>query len=242
MNVFSSAQATCNYMAGIYPNNVNYCNISENNASENHHGICLDSSSSNTIENNTASNFHTGIFLQFQSHYNTLMSNTANSNGCCGICLMYSRNNIITCNWVQNNTVRGFYLRYATSNNISYNNIIENGNYNTETGGWEWNFYNDQPDIVEAKHNYWGAGLNNSMIDASTYGRVKFYPFETKPVQCPLTPKPPAFTTTDAVIALQIAAGSRPPDPRWDVSGDDSFTSLDAMMILQAAGEGMKTG
>jgi hypothetical protein len=37
------------------------------------------------------------------------------------------------------------------------------------------------------------------------------------------------------VIALQIAAGSRPPDLRWDVNGDGSVTSLDALMILQAA-------
>jgi hypothetical protein len=44
------------------------------------------------------------------------------------------------------------------------------------------------------------------------------------------------ITTTDAVIALQIAAGSRPPDPRWDISGDGSVTSLDALMILWAAG------
>ena len=43
------------------------------------------------------------------------------------------------------------------------------------------------------------------------------------------------FTTTDAVIALQIAVGSRPPDLRWDVSGDKRVTSLDALTILQAA-------
>ena len=47
--------------------------------------------------------------------------------------------------------------------------------------------------------------------------------------------EPYVFTTTDAVIALQIAAGSRPPDLCWDVSGDGSVTSLDALMILQAA-------
>jgi hypothetical protein len=78
--------------------------------------------------------------------------------------------------------------------------------------------------------------MNNSMIDASTYGRVKFYPFETEPVPCAPTPEEPhTFTTADAVIALQIAAGSRPPDLRWDVSGDKRVTSLDALMILQAA-------
>ena len=54
-----------------------------------------------------------------------------------------------------------------------------------------------------------------------------------------ITVAPPAFTTADAVIALQIAVGSHPPDLRWDVSGDGSVTSLDALMILQAAGGGM---
>ncbi len=47
------------------------------------------------------------------------------------------------------------------------------------------------------------------------------------------------LTLTDAAIALQLAAGSRPCDPTTlaaaDVSGDGSVTSLDALMILQAA-------
>jgi len=55
---------------------------------------------------------------------------------------------------------------------------------------------------------------------------------------CPAVLKPPAFATADAVIALQIAAGSRPYDSGWDVSGDGNVTSLDALMILQAAGGG----
>jgi hypothetical protein len=47
------------------------------------------------------------------------------------------------------------------------------------------------------------------------------------------------FTAADATIALQIAVGSRPCDTTMlnaaDVSGDGSVTSLDALMILQAA-------
>jgi archaellum component FlaF (FlaF/FlaG flagellin family) len=44
------------------------------------------------------------------------------------------------------------------------------------------------------------------------------------------------ITTADAVIALQMAAGSRTPDLlRADVSGDGRVTSLDVLMILQAA-------
>jgi hypothetical protein len=46
------------------------------------------------------------------------------------------------------------------------------------------------------------------------------------------------LTPADAVIALQIAAGSHSFDPATlaaaDVSGDDRVTSLDALMILQA--------
>jgi hypothetical protein len=49
----------------------------------------------------------------------------------------------------------------------------------------------------------------------------------------------PAFT---AAIALEIAVGSRPPDLRWDVSGDGSVTSLDALMILQAAAGAASAG
>ena len=43
------------------------------------------------------------------------------------------------------------------------------------------------------------------------------------------------LTPTDAVIALEIATGSRPCDDAADVSGDGQVTSLDALMILQAA-------
>ena len=42
-------------------------------------------------------------------------------------------------------------------------------------------------------------------------------------------------STTDALIALRIAAGSREYDARWDISRDGQVTSLDALMILQAA-------
>jgi hypothetical protein len=43
------------------------------------------------------------------------------------------------------------------------------------------------------------------------------------------------LTPADAAIALEIAAGSRPFKDVADVSGDDRVTSLDALIILQAA-------
>ena len=212
-------------------------------ASNNAYGIYLYESSNNTLTSNTAnSNYQYGIYLQASSN-NTLTSNIISDNRY-GICLDNADNSNINCNWVQNNIWRGFCLHSgSTGNTIEDNNIIENGNYNTETGGWEWQFYIAPYQPVEAKHNYWGAGMNSSTIYVSIYdyeeggyGEVEFYPFETEPVPCAPTPEEPhTFTTTDVVIALQIAAGSRGYNSHWDVSGDNRVTSLDALMILQAA-------
>jgi len=47
-------------------------------------------------------------------------------------------------------------------------------------------------------------------------------------------------TATDAVIALEITAGSRPNDPAFDVDGDGVVTSLDALMIMQVAAGGIE--
>jgi len=237
----------------------NYCGIelyrssgntlTNNIAISNADGIHIYSSNDNVLTNNTASNNREGIKLDYSSN-NTIRNNIANSNDWIGVSIESSSNNDITCNCMQNNTDWGFYLHdRITDNNISCNNIIKNGNHNVTSDGWEWQFYNDQPDVVEAKNNYWGAGMNSSTIDASIYdddegmGKIEFYPFETEPVPCAPTPEGAhTFTTTDAVIALQVAAGSRPPDLRWDVSGDDSVTSLDALMILQAAAGDIEVG
>jgi parallel beta-helix repeat protein len=268
-NNLTNNTANKNHHSGIWlRSSSNYNVLTSNNASNNDYGIWLSSSSGNTLTSNNANfnNWRDGIILSSSSG-NTLTSNNASNNDYRGIWLSSSSgntltsnnasnndygiyldnadNNNITCNLMRTNTKRGFYLTGGrTGNNISYNNIIENGNYNTMSGGWEWQFYINQYQPVEAKHNYWGAGMNDSTIDESIYdddegmGKVEFYPFETEPVPCAPTPEePPAFTTTDAVIALQIAAGSRPPDLRWDVSGDGSVTSLDALMILQAAAD-----
>jgi parallel beta-helix repeat protein len=174
---------------------------------------------------------------------NTVINNTANSNDGSGIFLHSSSHNNISCNLVQSNADRAFSLcNGSTDNNISFNNIIENGNYNAATGGYEWQFGNDQGDDVDAINNWWGT-TDNDTISASIYdwnddsdrGNVAYLPRLDQPAPCAPTPELPAFTAADATIALEIAVGSRGYDSRWDVSGDNRVTSLDALMILQAA-------
>ena len=216
--------------------------LASNTANSNYYyGIRLDSSNNNTLASNTANSNNWGIWL-LGSNNNTLASNTALSNYF-GIRLDVSGDNGVTYNLLQNNTDCGIYLTSgSTGNTITWNSIVANGALQTD-GSYQYQFKNSQSDTVDAIDNFWGFGMNNSTIDASIYddeedgwGEVEFYPFETEPAQCAPTPEePPAFTTIDAVIALQIAAGSSPSDPRWDVNGDGSVTSLDALTILRAA-------
>ena len=189
---FTVQNATNVFKAGIYIGTcVEHCNISNNIATNNYYGIYLESSSNSTLTNNTAnSNIGYGIFL-----------NNADDNN-------------ITCNWVAHNDQRGFSLTHdsgdgSTGNNISYNNIMHNGEHQLD-GSYHWNFYNDQNDPVDAKHNYWVATTNET-IDPSIYdnedgkGEVTFYPFETIPPPC--APIPEAATIILFSMGLVVLAG-----------------------------------
>ena len=165
---FTATGATVSGEAGVRLGSRQHCNISENNCSGNHLGIWLSASSSNNMltGNNCSDNSKFGIHLPSSSN-NMLAGNTANSNNDYGICLDNADNNNITCNWVHNNTDAGFYLKSeSTGNTIERNNIIANGNYNDASGGWEWQFRNDQPDDVDTAGNWWGTS-NETRINAS---------------------------------------------------------------------------
>ncbi len=148
---------------------------------------------------------------------------------------------------MQNNTDAGFYLTSgSTGNKIERNNIIANGEYSDTSDGYEWQFMNNQSDDVSTAGNWWGTN-NTTRINASIYdwtydagcGNVTTNPRLDGAVPCAPTPGQHAFTTADAVIALEISVGTYPPDSRYDVSGDGNVTSLDALMILQASTTGL---
>ncbi|RJS72965.1 hypothetical protein CW714_03880, partial [Methanophagales archaeon] len=77
--------------AGICLDDVEFCNISNNNASNNGLGIVLKDSSNNTLMNNIVSNNWGGIYLE-ESNNNTLMNITMSNNYEIGIVLADSSN------------------------------------------------------------------------------------------------------------------------------------------------------
>ena len=201
------------------------------------YGICLSSSSNNTLTNNTAnSNCAAGIYLSSSSN-NTLTSNTANSNNRDGIRLAStSINNNIKENTVSDNTGYGMYLDWSGDNEIYHNNFVNNNKQAYDHSG-----FNSWDKGSSVGGNYWSdhACSGNPSDGTEPYtgidtnaGAVDTYPFEEPDGWATA---PPLFTAADAVIALQIAVGSREHDSRYDASGDGSVTSLDALMILQAA-------
>ncbi|RZB30841.1 MAG: hypothetical protein AEth_00795 [Candidatus Argoarchaeum ethanivorans] len=189
--------------------------LTSNNASSNNYGIRLDSSNYNNLLSNNAYNNSYGIY-PWSSSNNNLTENTANSNHY-GVYLRSSSNNSISCNLVYNNTEAGFYLiDGSTGNTIERNNIVENGAYNGTSGGWEWNFYNDQSDNVSAKYNWWGtvvpseiaASINEDTgsVDYSGYldGPSPCAPGYRQPAPIPAPIPAPAFSVIGLLALIGI--------------------------------------
>lgn len=187
---FNVSGATDSWTAGIYLHStVEHCNISYNSASGNYYGFWLNESSRNSISRSIA-----------------------NTNNNSGIYLYNASNNSITCNWLYNNTRAGFNLTGGSmDNNISHNNIVENGAFNT-SGGWEWQFYNNQTDPVTATYNWWGSNENDT-INASIYdwhrdnikGNVTVFPRLGKADPC--APIPELSTVILVGVGLMVLAG-----------------------------------
>ena len=212
-----------------------YSIITNNIVTSNGGGIYLSHLNNGVLKNNIVTSNSNGIYLSYSSN-NHITENIITSNSH-GICLgSASTNNNINENNISDNTMYGIYLDYTADNKIYHNNFINNNKQAYDHHGFnEW----DKGSIIGGNHWSDHSCSGNPSNGTEPYngidtnaGAVDNYPFEEPNGWVTV---PPLFTTTDAAIALQIAAGSRPPDPRWDVSGDGSVTSLDALMILRAA-------
>jgi parallel beta-helix repeat protein len=203
-------------------------------------GIYLVHSNNNTLTGNNASNNHCGILVEC-STYNRIQNTVANSNNWYGISLWSSNDNTLIDNGASNNSP-GIYLWSLCNNNtIFHNNLVNNtlANASDEGGVNQWdsgsagNYYSD----------YTGADNNTDGIGDTPYPIPGGSSVDRYPLMHPWTGDTPQkgdlngdnrITPADAAIALRIAA-SGGWDADADVSRDGSVTSLDALMILQAA-------
>jgi len=128
---FTVTGATNNWIVGIYLNNVEHCNISNNIAdSNNWAGIRLRASSNNTIANNTASSSTVEGILLRESANNRIENNTAINNSHNGIVLRESSsNNLIIGNNASLNSNSGIRIESNSQNNTITSNTASS-NYN----------------------------------------------------------------------------------------------------------------
>ncbi|MCK5176674.1 MAG: right-handed parallel beta-helix repeat-containing protein, partial [Candidatus Aenigmarchaeota archaeon] len=123
------------WIYGIYLYNADYCNIYNNDISNDYDGIRLHNSSNNTITNNSCySNNHCGILLLYSSSNNNISRNNCSYNHY-GIRLIKSLNNNIF-----NNSIYSIYDGQYYGNGIdlfrSSNTVIINNSIKSRTGNY----------------------------------------------------------------------------------------------------------
>jgi PGF-pre-PGF domain-containing protein len=162
---------------GILLYNARENSICNNILTDNLLGICLYSSSNNTVQaNNASSNIHTGIYL-YDSHNNTLYRNRAVSNSF-GICLGASGDNRLRCNEMRNNEYNLRITDFSSINDIDKSNTVDckpvyyvvgetDLEINASSGAGAV-FCMDCQNVtvrdLDLEHNYWGIVLYNTSI------------------------------------------------------------------------------
>jgi parallel beta-helix repeat protein len=239
------------HLGGIELYQVNNCNISNIIVSDFWGGIGGSEFSFCNFTGNDISNNSYGIYV-WNCSYSNITDNRVYSN----------EKGIAICGWSCNNTVinNGIFLNglgastgnYCDFNKICHNDFVENDeqayNWNYRTNFWDngypaggnyWSNYISVDNFKGPHQNLTGSdGIGDDPYSISGGGSVDRYPLiqpwtgDTSQKgnlnrDCYINP-------ADAAIALRMAVRGEY-DPAADVSGDDRVTSLDILMILQAA-------
>ena len=162
---FAVEEADFYETVGIYLSGAEYCNISNNNISNNYYGIRLRSSSDNNIltNNYVSSNAEYGIYLT-DSFNNTLANNIA-SNNTNGIYLKDSSDNILTNSYVFSNTKYGIHLLDSSTNTLTDNIATSNSNAGIHLGGSSDNILTDNVVSNNTNGIYLEGSSNNTLAN-----------------------------------------------------------------------------
>lgn len=136
-------------------------------------GIYLDSSRSNTIDNNIISLNTFGINVWWYSYGNTITNNTVTSNKYYGINVGYSGSNTIGNNTIDSNQYLWGIMLVASGNNTLTGNIISNNNYNFAAYGWYDAHFNnniDTTNTADGKPIYYVKDADNVIYDNMNVG------------------------------------------------------------------------
>jgi parallel beta-helix repeat protein len=189
-----------------------------------------------------------GVRIIYGTHNSSIYNNNISS---CGVGIEITEG---FDNRAYNNNIsdsgNGTAFTRSSGNRVYLNNFINNTNevYSEDSTD---NLCNSTDEVkytynnttyTDYLGNYWD-GYNGDDGDGNGIGDMSFdmgYATDDHPLMEPwenyrIASPTPAFTSADAVIALEIAVGGRPFDSELDVNGDGVVTSLDALLILQAA-------
>jgi parallel beta-helix repeat protein len=164
------------YLSGR--NNVTIRNVCVKNF---FYGICLDSSSGNTVSRNNILNNGFGVHLNSSSNYNTVSGNNITNNSV-GVCLVSSSGNTISGNNITNNWLVGVNLDSSFNNKFYHNNFIDNTQQAyVPTSGYANIWDDDYPSGGNYWSDYAGIDANGDGVGDTLYtidaNNQDHYPF-----------------------------------------------------------------
>ncbi|KAF5411285.1 MAG: hypothetical protein C5S47_04370 [Candidatus Methanogasteraceae archaeon] len=249
------------HLSGIELYHVNKCNISNNIVSDFWGGIGGSRFSFCNFTGNDISNNSYGIYV-WNCSYSNIAGNRVYLNekgiAICG----WSCNNTVINNGIFLNGLGASTGNYCDFNKIYHNDFVENDeqacNWNYRTNFWDsgypaggnyWSDYTSVDNFNGPYQNLTGCdGIGDDPYPIPHGSNKDYYPliepwYEHESQTHGDLNDDDQITPADAAIALEITVGSHPCDATTltiaDVSGDGKVTSLDALMILQAAAGGV---
>jgi parallel beta-helix repeat protein len=194
-----------NSVSGIRIAGGNQVNVQNNDITSNGDGITLTGNATSEInirQNEILLNGHSGILLEADNWYNTVIVNNTLSANSYGFYVSSNASTYITHNYVSNNTV-GIFYGEGKNHRAYFNDIYDN------SLGMDVYSSTDSEEIVKAEYNYWGdkdgpyhESLNPRGIGNPVGGNgvdLDFIFFLTAPIDHENTP-PTAILWTDKTL------------------------------------------